>query len=173
MYTSHIRHSGMPAYRNTADILTMHHAAKSYSGTDKLKSLDTFFLLGHSSTAKLPDYVNGIWFNPEEMNYSQDPKSPYWQHLCVYSPHSYCWIFSFMQILYKTSLTPELCFNNSLQLSQLSPVKKKKEKSFLLWASFLTHLVLPVFSHFSGLVSFKWHDSEDHQEEFYYCFSSV
>lgn len=55
MYTLPLGCSGVLASRKRADILTMHRAARSYSGTDKLKYLDIFLLLGQSSTAKLPD----------------------------------------------------------------------------------------------------------------------
>lgn len=69
MYTSDTL--GLLASRNTANILMIYHA----SGTDKLKYLGIVFLPSHSSIAKLPDYVSGIWFNPEEVNNIQHPKN--------------------------------------------------------------------------------------------------
>lgn len=75
MYVLHLRCSGPIASRNTAKILTMYHAARSCSGTDKLKHLNILLLPGHSSIAKLPDYESGIWYNPEEVNNIQHPKN--------------------------------------------------------------------------------------------------
>lgn len=75
MYILHFRCWNLLASRNTASILMMYHAARSCSGTDKLKHLDIFLLPGHSSIANLPDYASGILFNPEEANNIQHPKN--------------------------------------------------------------------------------------------------
>lgn len=75
MYILHLRCWSLLASRNTASILMMYHAARSCSGTDKLKHLDIFLLPSHSSIANLPDYASGILFNPEEVNNIQHPKN--------------------------------------------------------------------------------------------------
>lgn len=144
MYVLHLRCSGLLASRNTANILTMYQAARPCFGTDKLKHLDILLLPGHSSIAKLPDYESGIWYNPKEVNNIEHPKN----FLFTASTYAFIHLTStadhFHSCKYYTRPAQHLNFgfNNSLQLSQVSPVKK----SFFLWASFLTHLVLSILS---------------------------
>lgn len=96
MYILHLRCSGLLASRNTANILMMYHAARSCSGTDKQKHLDIFLLPGHSSIASSQTMRVEFYLTLKRWTIYNTPRISCWQHLHIYSPHFYCWPFSFM-----------------------------------------------------------------------------